>query len=78
MKNCDGGILSPSTFSWWAAYLSSKKKFWAPKYWHGHRRKEFYPIKFKSTFLKYEQVKKSDYLNQIRNESQFYQILPFK
>jgi len=78
MKYCDGGILSPSTFSWWAAYLSPKKEFFAPKYWHGHRKKKQDPIKFKSNFLKYIRVKKSHYLTQIRNESYFYKILPFK
>lgn len=78
MKHCDGGILSPSTFSWWAAYLSSKNNFFAPKYWHGHRKKKQDPIKFKSSFLKYIEVKKEHYLKQIRNESNFYKILPFK
>lgn len=78
MKHCDGGILSPSTFSWWAAYLSSKSEFFAPKYWHGHRKKKQDPIKLKSSFLKYIEVRKDHYLTQIRNESNFYKILPFK
>lgn len=78
MKNCDGGILSPSTFAWWAAYLSTKKKFLAPKYWHGHRKKVFRPHDFKTSFLSYKSVKKSEYLNQIRNEKKFYNVLPFK
>ena len=78
MKNCDGGILSPSTFAWWAAYLSQKKNFFAPKYWHGHRKRKFQPQNFETSFLSYKSVKKNEYLNQIRNESKFYKILPFK
>lgn len=78
MKNCDGGILSPSTFAWWAAYLSQKKNFLAPKYWHGHRKRKFQPQNFETSFLSYKSVKKTEYLNQIRNENKFYNILPFK
>ena len=78
MKNCDGGILSPSSFAWWAAYLSQKKIFYAPKYWHGHRKKRFRPQKFETSFLTYKTVKKSEYLTQIRNEHKFYNVLPFK
>ena len=36
------------------------------------------PIKLKSSFLKYIEVRKDHYLTQIRNESNFYKILPFK
>jgi hypothetical protein len=78
MKNCDGGVLSPSTFSWWAAFLSKKKDFYAPEFWHGHRRKKFHPINFKSRFLRYIPVKKIEYLTQIRQEMIFYKVLPFK
>ena len=78
IKNCDGGILSPSTFAWWAAYLSQKKKFYAPKYWHGHRKRKFRPQNFETSFLSYKPVEKKEYLNQIRNENKFYNILPFK
>ena len=78
MKNCDGGILSPSTFAWWAAYFSQKKIFYAPEYWHGHRKKKFHPQGFKTSFLNYKAVNKNEYSNQIRNEHKFYNILPFK
>ena len=58
MKNCDHGILSASTFSWWASYLASKNSnknyYIAPNYWAGHKSKEFIPKKIKSSFLKYQ------------------------
>jgi hypothetical protein len=72
MKNCDGGILSPSTFSWWAAFLSNKNSFYAPEYWHGHKKKIFFPKHMRSTFIKYIPVLKKEYLKKIKNESKFY------
>ena len=77
IKNCDGGILSPSSFAWWGAYLS-KKIFYAPKFWHGHRKKVFRPQKFTTSFLTYKTVENKEYLSQVRNEDKFYDILPFK
>lgn len=78
IKNCDGGILSPSTFAWWGAYLSKKKIFYAPKFWHGHRKKILRPQTFISSFLTYKLVEKREYSTQMRNENKFYDILPFK
>jgi len=77
MKNCDGGVLSASTFSWWAAFLSKKKEFYAPKFWHGHRKKKSHPINFKASFLNLIPVERHEYLTQIRQEMRFYKILPF-
>jgi len=74
MKHCDGGILSPSTFSWWAAFLSQKTSFYAPLYWHGHKIKKQWPPKMVSSFIKYAPVLKKEYKNQIRNESKFYKM----
>ena len=58
MKNCKYGIISSSSFSWWASYLSSKdnkkSKFIAPNYWVGNKMKKFYPNKIKSKFLIYK------------------------
>lgn len=58
MKNCKYGIISCSSFSWWAAYLSNKKykntKFFAPNYWAGYKAKKFYPNRIKSSFLIYK------------------------
>lgn len=60
MSHCQGGILSASTFSWWAAYFShlrySNSTFLAPKYWVGHRSKSWYPPFIESNFLKYIDV----------------------
>ena len=60
MTQCHSGILSASSFSWWAAYLSSTKDrtsiFLAPKYWAGHRQKSWYPNSIQSSFLEYVDV----------------------
>ncbi len=40
MRNCRGGILSASSFSWWGAYLMENKDIiYAPKYWLGFNSK---------------------------------------
>jgi len=37
---CQGGILSPSSFSWWGAYLMKERDVvFAPKYWLGFNSK---------------------------------------
>lgn len=60
MTQCQGGILSASSFSWWAAYLLHKSNnhslLIAPKYWIGHRRKEWYPKNIKLDCFKYVEV----------------------
>ena len=60
MCECDGGILSPSSFAWWASYFIKQKNvnsiFLAPKYWIGHRRKNWHPEFIQSSFLEYEEV----------------------
>lgn len=43
--NADNLILSNSSFSWWGAFLNTKKKkVYAPKYWLGFQKKIFYPL----------------------------------
>lgn len=75
MKNCDGGILSPSTFSWWACYLAKHKgNFYAPKHWIGHKRRKTFPKFIETSFIKYEPVLKKEYMTALRNEHKFYTI----
>lgn len=55
MSKCKHGILSASSLSWWAAFISRKENilnldslYLAPKYWFGHRKKNwsFYIFNF--------------------------------
>lgn len=48
MTSCDAGILSPSSFAYWAAIIAHNKRnadgpFVAPDYWGAWRIKEWYP-----------------------------------
>jgi len=53
-----GGILSPSTFAWWAAFLgqrdSSYPSYIAPKYWIGHRSQKWYPPGIQTEWIQYD------------------------
>ena len=53
-----GGILSPSTFAWWAAFLgranSHQATYVAPKYWIGHRSGKWYPPGIETNWINYE------------------------
>jgi len=57
MSLCGNGILSASSFSWWAGYLAHTKnlkgKFIGPRYWVGHRKEEWYPPHFKFDWIDY-------------------------
>lgn len=57
MTLCDGGILSASSFAWWAAYFAKinnpEAVFLAPLYWAGHSTNQWYPPDIKSKFLQY-------------------------
>lgn len=48
MAECQAGILSASSFAWWAAFFSRRNNkngvYIAPKYWAGHRNKEWHPF----------------------------------
>lgn len=65
MRHCDGGILSASSFSWWAAYYVhhqiKESPLYAPLYWINHRKKSWYPKNIRSTFLTYIDVHKVGY-----------------
>lgn len=53
MSLCEGGILSPSSFSWWGAYFMKKRDIvFAPKYWLGWKSKIEYPHRCFPSFAK--------------------------
>jgi hypothetical protein len=62
MSQCDHGILSSSSFSWWAAYFSSRKSidsdkrflFIAPIYWLGHRERKWHPSGIRTDWIEYQ------------------------
>lgn len=53
-----GGVLSASSYSWWASYFVRKNNpsayFVAPAYWAGFRRNAWYPERIKTTWIQYE------------------------
>ena len=58
MSFCSYGILSASSFSWWGAFYARSKhkqnvKFFAPKYWAGHRKKQCFPPNFHTDWITY-------------------------
>lgn len=58
MSLCGAGILSASSFAWWGAYYArtynkETNYFLAPKYWLGHRIKEWRPKNFYTKWIKY-------------------------
>lgn len=62
MAKCQGGgILSASTFAWWAANFarqeSPRARFIAPLYWGGLRKGDWYPPKIKTSWLEYHPLK---------------------
>lgn len=61
MTQClGGGILSASTFSWWAAWYGNGffkgSRYIAPHYWAGWRQKKWYPPRIKTSWLEYRPV----------------------
>lgn len=59
MAECDSGILSASSFSWWAAHFAALKgahPFIAPLYWVGWRKGKWYPEGIESPLLTYVNV----------------------
>ncbi len=61
MSLCDAGVLSPSSFSWWAAWLARRRLatrgevglFVAPRHWCGHRLGRWYPAGFTFGWIRY-------------------------
>jgi hypothetical protein len=65
MSLCNFGILSASTFSWWAANFARKNlsqttnhEFIAPNFWAGHASGKWFPPNFYSQWLTYLPVDK--------------------
>ena len=58
MTSCDHGVLSASSFAYWAAFCVKQKnndaQLIAPKFWIGHRRNIWIPENFKSSWLSYK------------------------
>lgn len=65
MRQCEGGILSASSFSWWAAFYlfhtGKEGPYFAPEFWIGHRKSEWYPKHFQTSFLNYINVHEIGY-----------------
>ena len=69
---CQYGILSASSFAWWAAFFSRRRSmltqqegiFLAPKYWAGHRMNEWYPPGLTTSWIDYKEVKEAHAYNQ--------------
>ncbi len=57
MAQCNGGILSASSFSFWGAYFSYRDHpnglYIGPKYWLGHARQQWYPPKIAAPWIQY-------------------------
>jgi hypothetical protein len=57
MSICDHGILSASSFAWWASVFvrgkSDNSILIAPDYWIGHREKKWWPIGLKANWITY-------------------------
>jgi hypothetical protein len=61
MTQCSGGgILSASTFSWWAAWYGRQfypnARYLAPRYWAGWRQGEWFPATIETSWLEYSDV----------------------
>lgn len=61
MTQCaGGGILSASSFSWWAAWYGKhffdSSRYVAPQYWAGWRQREWYPPAIEASWLDYRAV----------------------
>lgn len=61
MSLCRAGVLSPSSYSWWAAWLARRRLseggeqglFVAPRHWCGHRMGRWYPAGFAFGWIHY-------------------------
>lgn len=63
MAGClGGGILSASTFAWWAAFLarhdSPRAFFLGPRFWAGHSTGQWLPAGIKTSWIEYADVRR--------------------
>lgn len=61
LAQASGGILSPSSFSYWATLVAiergaSGSNFFAPRYWAGWRQGKWWPSKIANSALRYVDV----------------------
>jgi len=59
MTNCGGGgVLSASSYAWWASYFVRKENpnayFVAPAFWAGYRRSTWHPERIQTSWIQYE------------------------
>lgn len=59
MTKCGGGgVLSASSYAWWASYFVRKDNpdayFVAPMYWAGYRRNRWFPEHIQTSWIQYE------------------------
>lgn len=60
MSECDAGILSASTFSWWASYFAQREgegPFVGPQFWIGWKGEDWYPQKIEVEFIHFAPVR---------------------
>lgn len=58
MTLCDHAIISPSSFSWWAAYLRGNRNGFvlAPKFWAGFKARTWFPATIQTSRFEYLDV----------------------
>lgn len=61
MSQCQHGVLSASSFAYWAAWFAKRHSpagfFLAPEHWAGHASSHWYPANIASDFLTFESVR---------------------
>ena len=56
---CEYGVMSNSSFSWWATYMmKNRKKVFSPKYWLGWKSEVEFPKGITSSFAEVVEVRK--------------------
>ena len=62
MAQCQHGVLSASSFAYWAAWFATRRSpagiFIAPEYWAGHASGYWYPDQIESDFMAFKPVER--------------------